>query len=239
MQANREDWRPERAAAVLSGPASHLRGMSDDAIGRLIAAGTISHYHDGQSLGIAGDPIAVLHIVLSGTVRAEKTTPDGRVHVFAMLEPGNMSGLFCVIDGQPNPHDHVAQGPTVALRIPAKVVKSLIDTDKEFRDCVLALFCERLRFSFTALHEYAIAPPVARLASRLLWLAQSHGRPAKDGTLLDLQLTQNALGAMIGLSRQSTNGLLKDLVQGGVLDIAGRKITIVDREALLSLAYAE
>ena len=234
-----DKWPPERVAAVLQSPASHIRSMSKEALDHLIGAGSISHYRDGESLGSAGDPIKDLHIVLVGTIRAEKITPDGRTHVFAMLEPGNLSGLFGVIDGQPNPHDHVAQGSTVTLRIPAKSVQQLIDSDKDFRDAVLALFCERLRFSFSAMHEYAIATLVARLASRLLWLAQSHGRPTKDGTLLDLRLTQDSLGAMIGLSRQSTNGLLKDLVRDGVLSMAGRKITVANREALLSLAYAE
>ncbi|MDE2115166.1 MAG: Crp/Fnr family transcriptional regulator, partial [Hyphomicrobiales bacterium] len=195
--------------------------------------------NDGESLGNAGDPIKNLHIVLSGTIRAEKISPDGRIHVFAMLEPGNISGLFGVIDGQPNPHNHVAQGLTVTLRIPAKAANELIDTDKEFRDSILALFCERLRYSFSALHEYAIGPPIARLASRLLWLAQSHGRLTKEGTLIDLRLTQDSLGAMIGLSRQSTNGMLKDLVGDGVLSMADRKITVVNREALVSLAYAD
>jgi CRP/FNR family transcriptional regulator, cyclic AMP receptor protein len=234
-----DKWTPERAASILQGPSSYVRGMAKESIDRLISAGTISRYNDGESLGLAGETIKDLDIVLCGTIRAEKVTPDGRAHVFAMLEPGNMSGLFGVIDGLPNPHDHVAQGPTVTLRVPAKSVHQLIDNDKDFRDAILALFCERLRYSFSALHEYAIAPPIARLASRLLWLAQSHGRPTKDGTLLDLRLTQDSLGAMIGVSRQSTNGLLKDLVHDGVLSMDGRKITVANREALLSLAYAE
>jgi CRP/FNR family cyclic AMP-dependent transcriptional regulator len=224
--------------AILQGPHSHVKSMSVKALERLISAGRIAHYRDGASLGIAGDLITDLHIVLHGTIRSEKTSAEGREHVFALLEPGNMSGLFGVIDGRPNPHDHITQGETLTLRLSARTANELIDTDKEFRDAVLALFCERLRYSFTALYEYAIAPPITRLASRLMSLALSHGKRVNAGTLLDVRLTQDSLGAMIGLSRQSTNKLLQELRANGVIERSHGKIIITDREALLSHAYA-
>jgi len=66
----------------------------------------------------------------------------------------------------------------------------------------------------------------------LLRLADQHGRIVKDGTLIDLKLSQRDLGNYLGLSRENVSrqlGLFRDI---GVLRIEGSELVILDRDAL-------
>jgi len=63
------------------------------------------------------------------------------------------------------------------------------------------------------------------------------GRPGPDGeTRLKLDLSQEAIGQMIGTSRETVARLLSRLKKEGVLDWGRSKIIIRDRRALEKLA---
>ena len=61
----------------------------------------------------------------------------------------------------------------------------------------------------------------ARLAKRLLALAQSHGTklPGDGGVKLNLRLSQRQLGAMIDASREAVNKQVQHWRADGILDV--------------------
>ena len=65
-----------------------------------------------------------------------------------------------------------------------------------------------------------------RMAKLLLTLAEERGKESADGIVLDLNLTQADLAAMVGGSRQSVNQTLRSFKSRGYLDIEGRIIRL-------------
>jgi CRP-like cAMP-binding protein len=65
-----------------------------------------------------------------------------------------------------------------------------------------------------------------RMAKLLLTLASERGEETADGILLDLNLTQADLAAMVGGSRQSVNQTLRSFESRGYLQIEGRTIRL-------------
>jgi len=76
-------------------------------------------------------------------------------------------------------------------------------------------------------------PAPARLAHRLLMIAEGYGEiePARR----ILQLPQEQLALMLSLSRQTTNQILKDLQGQGILHLSYGEIEILDIERLRAL----
>jgi CRP-like cAMP-binding protein len=66
----------------------------------------------------------------------------------------------------------------------------------------------------------------ARIAKKLLELADSHGEATEEGIRLTLPLTQRELGEMVGVGRWETNRALDRLERGGILTAGRRGITI-------------
>jgi CRP/FNR family transcriptional regulator len=77
----------------------------------------------------------------------------------------------------------------------------------------------------------------ARLAARLLRLAEEAGRREPDGAIrLDGRFTQGDLAAMIGSTRQSVNRVLGTFAAAGLLRFEPEAIVIVDMAGLARAA---
>ena len=70
---------------------------------------------------------------------------------------------------------------------------------------------------------------------RLLWLVAGMARDAGEGACV-LPINQSELGSMLSLSRQTTNQLLMELQQRGVLRLAYGRIEVLDRSGLEAAA---
>src|SRR3546814_10327333 len=71
-----------------------------------------------------------------------------------------------------------------------------------------------------------------RMATTLAHLARIHGIEVEGGIEVGLRLPQEQLGAMLGVTRQSVNRVLRDMARAGVIDIDYNRITIRDAAAL-------
>ena len=94
----------------------------------------------------------------------------------------------------------------------------------------------KLRLSFINLEDMALLPAEARLVRRLLWLVAGMMRGASEGGCV-LPISQSELGSMLSLSRQTTNQILMDLQQRGVLRLAYGRIEVLDRTGLEAAAH--
>ena len=75
-----------------------------------------------------------------------------------------------------------------------------------------------------------------RLARRVVQMAQGYGQiHLQDSSLRALALTQEQLSLMLGVSRQTTNGILNDLKDRKVIDVQRGQLEILDLPALQGL----
>ena len=72
------------------------------------------------------------------------------------------------------------------------------------------------------------------LIATLIRLANSYGIKRPDGTLINFSLTNQELGNFCGISRESTNKILRSLKEEGILNNVKSKIIIYDLEALMN-----
>ena len=64
-------------------------------------------------------------------------------------------------------------------------------------------------------------------------LSAEHGKPAHDGTLLDIRLTHHDLASIIGSTRETVTLEIAALVRAGKITHDGRYFTLVTRNATL------
>jgi len=80
------------------------------------------------------------------------------------------------------------------------------------------------------IEQMSLMPASARLAHRLLMIAEGYGEIEQARRVL--HLPQEDLAAMLGLSRQTINSLLKMLEQQGVIELSYGAIEILDFNGL-------
>jgi CRP-like cAMP-binding protein len=224
---DKQDWR----ARLMRGQwFSHLPVSLQDS---LLGAARVRHLSAGQRLFQRGDPPCGLYAVFEGAVRVGAVNEQGKEALLGLVESPNWFGEICLFDGQPRTHDAFSVGQSTLLHLPQTVLLKMLDEQPGHWRQLALLMSQKLRMTFINLEQLSLLPAPARLAHRLLMIAEGYGQ--LDEPRRVLQLPQEQLAAMLSLSRQTTNQILKDLQGQGILRLGYGEIEILDVQRLRAL----
>lgn len=210
---------------------SHLPVSLQDS---LLAAARVRQLASGQRLFKRGDPPCGLYAVLEGSVRIGAVSGQGKEALLSLVESPHWFGEICLFDGQPRTHDAFGLSHCVLLHIPQNALLALLDREPVYWRQLALLMSQKLRLTFINLEQLSLMPAPARLAHRLLMIADGYGEI--DPPRRVLHLPQEQLASMLSLSRQTTNQILNDLQNQGILALKYGEIEILDTERLQALA---
>ncbi len=200
----------------------------------LLSTARVRRLAAGQRLFKRGDPPCGLYAVLDGAIRIGTVSEQGKEALLSLVEPPHWFGEICLFDGQPRTHDAFAMGECALLHIPQLALLALLDEQPAYWRQLALLMSQKLRLTFINLEQLSLMPAPARLAHRLLLIAEGYGE--LDPPRRVLHLPQEQLASMLSLSRQTTNQILKDLQGQGILNLKYGEIVILDVERLRVLA---
>jgi CRP/FNR family cyclic AMP-dependent transcriptional regulator len=186
----------------------------------------------GERLYLAGDRGRRAHLVCSGVVKMTAHDTEGRETILCLGLPGDIIGDVAALDGYPQPLDAVAAMRTTALGFDADLFVAILETNPSACLELARALVQRVRWiTDTALERTSSEVP-ARLAGRLLDLADLIGRVNNGAVELDVPLAQADLGRLAGMCRESANRALKSFKEAGVVDYRGRRLRILRPDAL-------
>lgn len=177
-----------------------------------------------------------LMIVLSGVLKVTSTTSAGKEVVLGFRGPGELVGEMAALDEALRSGSVVAMKPGEALVFAAREFRALVRRRPGLAFELLRTVIRRFRDSDLMRVEFAAAPTLARVAARLLELAEDHGAPAPEGVVIDLPISQEELAGWSGSSREAVAKALHSLRGLGLVATDRRRITITDTEGLRRIA---
>lgn len=217
--------------AVLLRAGNWFKSLSVELQSALLEPAQVRELETGQLLFARGDVADGLYAVVQGALRMTAVTASGKEAILAIAEPPQWFGEIGLFDGLPRTHDVRAEVPSVLLHVPQAALQRLLAEQPVHWRSLGLLLTQKIRQSFSAIEDAALLPPAGRLARRLVAIAGSYGE--SDGvTRRRLQVPQETLGLMLGLSRQTVNQLLRQFEADGALRLSRGAIEIVDLEKL-------
>ncbi|MCA9937553.1 MAG: Crp/Fnr family transcriptional regulator [Anaerolineales bacterium] len=182
-----------------------------------------------------GDPGGLLYILTQGKVKISRATPEGQEALLAILGPGDFFGELALLDDSPRSATAEAIEQTETMTLHRDEFLGFLDNNPAFTHHVLRTLAIRIRHLNSQISDIFFLDLPARLARILLNLADNHGQPAKQGTLIDISLTQTDMAEMTGATRVSINKALSRFRRSGWIITSGRHVTIVRRDKLEEL----
>jgi CRP-like cAMP-binding protein len=192
-----------------------------------------------QVLFRKGDAGDALYGVLSGRLRIHAVAADGRDALLNVMQPGDLFGEIAMIDGLARTADATAIDPTELVMLRRSDFLDLTRRESELGLHLLQLMCRRLRWVSDRVEDATFLPAPARLAKRLLHLAETQGRDCPEGLLIDWRLSQRVLGELAGASRETTNKTLRAWSQQGWIRLKRERVVICNLAALQEIAESE
>ena len=149
------------------------------------------------------------------------------------MEDGALLGELSAIDGSPRSATAIALTQLEVLAIPQSAFRQVLDEDNALARRLLDLLAERMRESDRRQLELATGDALGRLCQRLVNLAGRNGQQVANGVLeVTTPVSQADLAAWAGLSREAVVKGLYALRRLGWIETNGRKVTILDMDAV-------
>lgn len=204
----------------------------------LIEQGTLKTLNNGQRLFSRGDAADGMYGMVQGTIQvagASKAGSEDKQAILTLIEPPDWFGEICLFDRAPRTHDAVADTQSIVLHVrQAAFDKYFQENPHHWKDLGL-LLTQKIRLMFGAMEDIALLPTPMRLIRRLVQMSEGYGIRSRNSGMVcmrTLHVSQEKLSAILAISRQTTNQILKQLEGEGLLQLHRGTIEIVDYEGL-------
>lgn len=198
---------------------------------QLLRRAQVRQLAPGQVLFHPGMPFDGIYCVVAGHLSLQLHTADGQRALLNLLGPGQWFGELGLFDHQPRTHEARSEQEAALVHIEAGLLYRLLQERPEWWRYFGQLLTRRMRSTLHFVVESQLLPARARIARRLLALSRDHGL-RWQGVRRVLNLQQQQLGAMLGLSRKTVNQTLRQMQEQGLILVQYAQIEILDFEGL-------
>ncbi|MCP4640981.1 MAG: Crp/Fnr family transcriptional regulator [bacterium] len=199
------------------------RALADTVLIREYGANELLFMQDGEAAGFFG--------VLSGKVKIHRVGNDGREQVLHLFGRGELCGEVPVFQGRVFPASAMAVSKARVVYVPRVAFLDLARKRPELLLGMLAMLSHRLRGFVNLVDDLSLKEVSARLAKYLL------DRQVRKGSdTVELDSTKAVLAARLGTIAETISRTLNRMQKRGVIEVNGRSIRVLDRDALTALA---
>lgn len=193
-------------------------------------------FKKGERLFNEGDPANGFFLLVSGQVKLCKVSKDGREKVLHFVHPGETFAEAAMFASATYPAECRATEAGEVLFLSKQGFMDLLSGNAGFTlNLVVSLSLSLRRFA-RQIEELSFSDVPARLASYLLQRVAEHSTTYAGITYLELGLKKGELAAQLGTVNETLSRCFKKLKDEHIIELDGRKVTILQMEKLHQLA---
>jgi CRP-like cAMP-binding protein len=191
---------------------------------------TTTRAQKGDVLLRAGEPVDGWYAVLYGLVKLQTESAEGRRQAFLGIPAGEWFGEGSVLKRDPRRYDVIALRDTELLCLPRAEFERLRESSIDFCNALIEHLNMRLGQALAIIETTRLRSPHQRIA---MYLGPQLWRGSRR-----MSLSQEELGILAGLSRQTVNAVLKDFERQKLVSVEFGRVDIVDEAGLQSVLAA-
>lgn len=185
----------------------------------------------GEIILLDEEPPEAIYFVISGAVKAFKTSAEGKEQILCIIRPGESFNDVAAFDGGPNPVSVQAMGPATLYGIRKNDLETILREHPQVCLNANKVLANRVRHLVSLVEDLSFRHVIGRVAKILLDYAG-------DGPGPRPRLTQQEMAAVAGTAREVVGRSLKALEGEGAIRLDRNRIIIADRELLKEMVEA-
>jgi CRP/FNR family cyclic AMP-dependent transcriptional regulator len=192
-----------------------------------------SLHRRGTVLFSEGQPARGVYLLRAGRAKVSISSSEGRIVILRIAQAGDLLGVNSALRNSPYDSTIETLEPSSTEFISRADFLELLDRSRT----ALFVVSEALSKELTDAVEHARSLLLARsaaekLASLLLRWCDEHGEVRPEGIRLSVGVTQEEIGQMICVSRETVSRLLADLKRKHLVSLADNAIFVRSRKEL-------
>ncbi len=203
--------------------------------GQLAEIGSIAaekNFSRGEVIFTEGDDGTGFYVVVEGSVKVYKLSPDGKEKILHIFSKGQPFGEVPVFAGKQFPVNAEAITDARTLFFPRAAFLELIGKNPILALQMLADLSNKLRQFAGQIENLSLKETPARLATYLLLLAREQGREDE----VTLRISKGHLASLLGTIPETLSRVFAKLSGQDLIVVNGRRIRLRDPEGLRELS---
>jgi len=216
-----------------------FKGMDETTLSAAMAMGQIRAFDPGEMITPARLDEPALWVVKRGHIKINYAASTGKQVCVVMLHPGDMFGALSESDPEEYGENITALSSSCICRFPRRKFMEFLGQHPELASRVAESNMQRVQRVQIHLADAMTKPAESRLAVALDELAEAIGEESDAGVKLSRAVSHQELAELIGTSREMVSHIMTRLRDRGVIAVEKRRVTVLDREQLRSLAEGD
>jgi CRP/FNR family transcriptional regulator/CRP/FNR family cyclic AMP-dependent transcriptional regulator len=201
--------------------------LNDEQLTVLAAKLRLIVFKRNQVIFVKDDPGEALYIIRNGRVKISVPSSEGKDLTINIYGEAEVFGEMSVFDRLPRSADAIALTRVEALVLNRSSFEELLNSVPGLAASIITLLSRRLRYTTEQTEMLVLLGAYDRVALKLLQISQEDA----DG-LLSVNLSQQELGAMLGLTREWINKVLGAFADQGAIEVSRGKIILLKPDML-------
>jgi CRP/FNR family transcriptional regulator len=212
-----------------------FRGLPKEQLEEVVAITTDQTFHKGHTVFSEGEEASGFYVVISGQVKIFKLSSEGKEQILHFVTGGESFGEVPMFAGGRFPAHAETVERSRLFFFPRAFFLELIKKDPSLAMNMLADLSKRLRRFTQLVEELSLKEVPSRLAAYLIYLS---GGENGSGDL-ELSITKGQLASLLGTIPETISRILGKMSSQDIIEVRGRKISIMNRKKLEDLAAGE
>ncbi|MGH7124316.1 MAG: Crp/Fnr family transcriptional regulator [Stellaceae bacterium] len=183
-----------------------------------------------------GADATALFILVSGHMKAVKTTHDGQQALVHFIDPRDFFGCVALMGYPTYPATAVAVVDSVVLSWDIAALKQLMAAYPQIAANALPGLGDRIRDAHDQFLELSTQQVERRVAHALLRLVRHAGKKVEAGVEIDFPVTRQEIAEMIGTTLHTVSRVLSSWESRGILEGGRQRIVVKKPHALVAIA---
>jgi CRP/FNR family transcriptional regulator len=212
-----------------------FKGLPRDQLDKLTRIAIDKKYRKGQTLFLEGSRATGFYTITAGRIKVFKVSLEGKEQILHIFGKGEFFGEVPMFAGGNYPAHAETLEASRVLFFPRDSFTELLTREPSLALNMLGILSQRLRRFTQLIEDLSLREVPGRLAAYFLYLSSRQ----KDSDSFSLDITKAQLASFLGTIPETLSRILSRMIQHQCIQMEGRKIKVIDRSALESLAAGE
>ncbi|MCD8409856.1 Crp/Fnr family transcriptional regulator [Tenacibaculum finnmarkense] len=211
-----------------------LKSLTKDELVRVAGCKTSKIIKKGTVLFEEGEHINGVFCVKKGICKISKMSDNGRDQIVNLIQKGDLLGERSLINDEASNLKAIAINDMEICFIPKEEIVRDLEENQKFTMDILKTMASSLKTADDFIVDMAQKTVKQRLASTLLNLDRKFTK--NENGALDIQLSREDIANIIGTATESAIRLLSEFKKKKLIDLKGKEVFILDKQALKDIS---
>lgn len=214
---------------------SIFKELNGDALNEIDEAKSCKQYHKGEVIFNEGSFPRGLFCVQSGKIKLSQIGADGKEQIVHLAHDGDVMGYRAILGEDTYSCSALALEDSKVCFIPKIQFNNLVEHNSKLTLQIVHLLTDELKEAERKITNTAQQPVKNRIAQSLISLIKNYGFE-QDQMTINVSIKREELANLAGTTRETATRLLYDLQEEKMVELAGKKIKILNELLLNNLA---